>query len=211
MNKIEQMLSGKISMEEFLRLVNSDPVLFNQLRELVPQSARDNEEHPLWKRISFDTLKHNDFDVYKCLCWLCRFDGSIADNLNIFATIRRVYTFSHPSVECTNHYSDAFNLSLDVIKDCFDGPEVEKYVEEVLNAALMIPAKGKRKKYAQEKIHALFHYEDKIRPRWIQGPEWPNGKSSPLKFCCQKRAGEKVEYYFVDVETGEARTVIQYF
>lgn len=211
MNEIEQMLTGNMDMKDFLRLLHTDAIFRDQLRELVPQPAKSNPDHPLWKKISFDSLKRYNFDFYRFLCWLCRFNGSIADNLNVFSAIQRVYTFSHPDIKCTNYYSESFDLYLDVIKDCYDGPEVEEYVEEIMKDALMLPTKGKRKKYAQERVRALFHSEDGMRPRWIQGPEWPGGRSYPMKFCHQKRIGEKVMYYFVDVETGKEKVVTQHF
>ena len=37
------------------------------------------------------------------------------------------------------------------------------------------------------------------------------GANSPMKFVEQKRHKEQVEYLFIDIDTEEERTVIQYY
>lgn len=71
--------------------------------------------------------------------------------------------------------------------------------------------KSERNKKAKEEIRKLFHVEDKKRPKWIQGAAWPMGKKSPMKYVDKKRIGERVDYYFIDVDTNKERIVQQWY
>lgn len=211
MNTIELLLSGQMEMSEFISILKSDQSLQNQIREFVPQEAINNQNHIFWKRISYKALENTEFDLYKLLLRLGKFDGTIGDNLNIFGIIRRGYTYHHPEIKCTEKYTAAFALYLDVTGDCFDGPEVRHVVERIIQDALPLKTKSKRTQQARAEVKAQFHIEDKKRPRWIQGAEWPMGENSPMAFISQKRHGELVEYFFRDVDTGYERTVTQFY
>lgn len=211
MNTIELLLSGQMEMSEFTSILKSDQSLQNQIKEFVPQEAVDNPSHIFWKQIGYKALENTEFDFYKLLLRLGKFNGTIGDNLNIFDIIRRGYTYHHPEINCTEKYTAAFDLYLDTIRDCFDGPEVRHVVERIIQDALPLKTKSKRTQQARAEVKAQFHLEDKKRPRWIQGAEWPMGENSPMAFISQKRHGELVEYFFRDADTGYERTVTQFY
>lgn len=211
MNEIELMLTGQIGIKTFLAQLKADFALQQQLRNLLPIEAIDNKDYALWKRISFDTFKKYNFDLYYLLIKMFRFNDSIADNLNIFGTIKSVYCYSHPNTVCTTMYSDMFNLYLSVIKDCFDGPEVRAHVYKIIEEAYALRTKKARIEKAKNDIRVLFHQDDSLRPRWIHGPEWPMGIYSPMKFIKQKSFGESVKYIFKDVDTGEEKSIVQFY
>lgn len=211
MNWIEEMLIGKIDMAEFLSMLKSDTNLQNELRALVPKEARDNLACDLWKEYSYPTLAKYNFDLYELLISMSRLDGSISDNLNVFSRISKVYFFVHPGVVCTKRYEELFDLYLDATSNSMDGPEVKHIVERVILDAMRLSTKSKRRKQAKSEIDQQFHLVDNKKPRWIQGPEWPMGIRAPMMFISQKRRAEAVDYCFIDVDTGVARTVIQYY
>lgn len=211
MSIIEQMLTGQIDMPEFIAQFKSDIQLQNQIRDLIPESAKNNPSHELWERIYYGSFKNNDFDFVRFLHWICRFDGTMGDNLNIFSVFQSIYTFYQPNIKCTMKYEKAFNLYLAVVRDCYDGPEVQHIVEAIINNALPLKTKAQRIKQAKQDIEEQFHIADTKRPRWIQGPEWPMGKNSPMAFLSQKRKGELVQYSFVDVDTSDEKIVEQYY
>ena len=211
MNIIEQMLIGEMEMKKFVKLLHTDINLQNELRALVPADAINNEDHTLWKRIGYNTFRKHKFDLVSVLACICKFDGTIGDNLNIWSTVETVYKFNHPDLVCTKRYEESFDLYLDVIQDCYDGPEVEHIVETIVQNALQYKTKKMRIATAKNDVREAFHVEDRKRPYWIQGPEWPMGAQSPMKFNSRKRVGEFVQYYFVDVDTGEGRTVEQFY
>lgn len=212
MNPIEQMLTGQMEMREFIPLLKNDETTRKEINMLIPEQAKRNREHDFWeKRISYTSLRNSDFDLIKFLNWLARFDGSIGDNLNIFAIIQAVYLYHCPDLPCTQRYKDAFQLYLDVTKDCFDGPEVHDLVQKIIQNALALKGKGKRIALAKTEIQRLFHTENSKRPRWIQGAEWPMGHLSPMRFISQTRKGEAVQFLFEDVDTKKVRIVEQFF
>lgn len=211
MDRIEQMLVGNLDMREFISFLNRDKNLVQMLRQLVPQDAVMNRNHPLWKQYNYEALEKYDFDLYELLLGRFRFDGTIGDNLNIFGCIRRIYCYQHPEITCTEKYKKAFLLYLDVTKDCFDGPEVSHVVEEIINQALTMPTKKQQIAHAKSEIISLFHVVDKKYPRWIQGPEWPMGAHSPMMFIEKRRKGEAVYFEFCDYDTSERKTVVQWY
>lgn len=208
---LKNMLTGQISMKEFIVALNQDSQLQKELSALVPKDARNNSFHDLWKRYSYAALQKTNFDLYLHLLKMFDFDGTLGDNLNIFSAIRVVYCYRYPETQCTTMYEEAYDLYLDTINDCFDGPEVADIVEKIIQKALQIKGKGNRKKAAKCVMVESFHITDGKRPRWIQGPEWPMGSMSPMKFLSQKRKGEQVEYTFEDIDTGTIRVIKQFY
>ena len=211
MNIIELMLIGELKMKDFIKLLHTDINLSNQIRALVPTDAINNENHKLWNKISFSTFQKHDFDLLSVLSWVCKYDGTIGDNLNIWSTIKTVYAYNNPDLQYTKMYEEAFSLYLDVIQDCYDGPEVEHIVETIVQNALQYKTKKSKIEAAKKDVRVAFHLEDRKRPYWIQGPEWPMGIKSPMKYVSRKRVGELVQFCFVDVDTGEYRIVDQYY
>ena len=211
MGNIQLMLSGKMEMSEFIILLKTDPITQEEVRNLVAKEAINNVDHGLWKNIAFSSLKNNNFDFIRFLQWMCKFDGTIEDNLNIFSAIERAYLFYYPEFKCTSSYDDKFDLMLDVIKDCFDGPEVSDLVERVIEKSLALKTKKQKISHAKSEIHSLFHVIGSKRPRWIQGAEWPMGKHSPMEYVETKRRGEQVHYVFRDVDTNDIRIVTQMY
>lgn len=208
---LEKMLLGQIEMSEYLYVLTSNFNLQDELSSIIPKNAIENPSHPLWKSVSYRFLFQYNFDLYNCLISFHKLDDSIADNLNIFGLIQRIYTYTNPDFAFTTKYYDAFDTYLDIVKDCYDGPEVGELVNDIIKKCLCIKTKIGRKKEGQKQILDAFHVTGKNKPRWIQGAEWPMGVNSPMKFLKQKRHKEQVEYLFIDVDTEEERTVIQYY
>lgn len=211
MTVLQQMLSDQIEMNEYLYILKSDLNLQKELNNLVPMNAKNNPSHPLWKYASYDFLLKYNFDLYNCLISFHRLDDSISDNLNIFGLIKKIYFYTNPNFTFTTKYHDAYETYLNVVKDCYDGPEVRELVNDIINRCLHLKSKSERKKEGQIKIQEGFHLSNKKKPHWIQGAEWPMGVNSPMKFIKQKRHKEQVEYLFIDVDTDEERTVIQFY
>lgn len=210
MTMIEQMLSGKMEMSAFISCL-SDASVQEEIRALIPQEAKENREHPLWQYHAYDPLHATAFDLFVYLKKARRFDGSIADNLNIWGTLRAFYSYHSPDFPFTTIYRDRFDLYLDSIRDCFDGPEVRNCVENIIKQAFALKTKTAQRKYANEEIKKVFHVADQKRPRWMQGPEWPMGANTPMRFLSQKRTGEVTQYRFEDVDTQQQRLVEQFY
>lgn len=71
--------------------------------------------------------------------------------------------------------------------------------------------KTKRIKAAKQCLRELFHTTGRKCPYWLEKPNWPMGKNSPMKYLSRKRDGERVIFTFQDVDTGEIREVEQFY
>ncbi len=210
-NVLEQMLTGKMAMCAFVSLLRTDDHLQMYIRALIPAEAVNSRQHAFWKRISYEAFRRSQFDFIKFLNGVCRFDGSVGDNLNVFSFLKNVYTYSRPDFKCTTLYQEAFDLYFDVVKDCYDGPEVRHIVDQIIHEALLRKTKREKILFVKDAISSQFHLVDKKRPRWIQGAEWPMGMYSPMGFVNQCRNAESVQYQFVDVDTKEVRFIEQFY
>lgn len=208
---IEMVLSGEISMDDFLPQLQKDPKLQDVIRSFVPNEAIQDPAHAFWKVVPYASLQQNNFDYYQFLFWGIHSKGKYGKNLNIFSRIKKAYLFFYPDVSCTSIYEDAFDIYLDAIRDCYDGPEVLETVDNIIAESLQIKPKSKQIRHARTRIQVCFHVENNKRPRWIQGPEWPMGSHSPMVFAGQKKKGEIVQYTFTDADTGVTKFVVQFY
>lgn len=211
MSAIESMLTGETSMAEFLFQLKNRSELHTELNELVPKDAFYHPEHPLWQNIAYEFLEKYNFDLYITITSTFKLDGSIGDNLDIFGAIKAIYRWLNPSLQYTVQYHDAYDLYLDAAGEYYGGPEVDGLIDEVIRSCLGIRLKGQRIKAAKQRLMDLFHTEDRKRPYWIQGAEWPMGTNTPMKYIRAKKADESRIYLFQDVDTAELREVVQYY
>lgn len=179
---IEQVLTGNIDMEQFLKKLQDDPELQEYIRRLVPEEAKEDPSHVFWKSVSYPSVKRDHFDYYRFIfrmansdLWASHPDGRIGKYLNIFSLLKKAYLYYYPDIVCTRRYEDVFDVYLDAVGDCFEGPEVCALVEQIILDTMQLSAKSKRVKQARTVLRDVFHIESSKRPRWIQGPEWPMG------------------------------------
>lgn len=208
---IENVLSGVLSMDEFLEKLQEDAYLQKYIRNLVPCDAINNPSHNFWKIVPYESLRHNNFDYYSFLFWALHSGDMFGNNFTIFSRLRKAYLFYHPDVSCTSKFEEEFNLYLDAIKECYDGPEVRELVEYIVADAVQFRSNAQKLKRAKMLVSEKFHVNNSKRPRWIQGPEWPMGSFSPMAFVGQKKGGDLVEFEFKDVDTGETKIVRQFY
>ena len=213
MNPIEALLKGKLDPSDFMRQYRTDDELYSQIQALIPTDAINDENHEFWndRSVLCDGLSCYGYDVREMLFSHCGFGETAEDRLEIFNTIRSLYFSSHPSFRCTDKYEDEIFFRIDIAGDYYGGKEVEHLIDEIAACTVNIRPKGERKKEAKRQMEALFHTEVGKKPRWIQGPAWPMGKQSPMKFISQKRFSDGVDYTFKDVDTGETSNVREYY
>lgn len=210
MNIIEEVLVGNIKMDDFVEMLVTDPNMYKIFDNMVPQEAFNNEEHPFWQDNCYSQYKVDGFDCFKVLRRLFRFDKSIGDNLSIFSTIKRAYTFHCSDIKCTTEYSDLIRLYLDSVASYYEGPEVDKHIEKIVRDSLVFKTKKDKIKYIKSTLKKEFQITER-KPYWIQEGEWPaTSEGVPMIFVSQKRTGELYEYTFKHPETGELRVVEQY-
>ena len=211
MNAVEEMLTGKMRMIDFLQLLKNNEELRQYIRTLIPDYAKNVKEHPFWNGEFYTLIKHSNYDLLKYIEGVCKLNGSASDNYKIWSIFYSVYKYEHPNLDYTNKYSEEFDFYLLAIGESYEGEEVEHIIEKIINDTANISPKTKRIKAATEGLKEAFHIEGQKRPRWIQGAEWPCGVDSPMQFVGQKSKGEEVTYTFKDVTTGELREIVQYY
>ena len=211
MEVIEKMLRGEISITEFGRLLIEDESIRDSLNSLIPQDAKWNYSHPLWKFHGYQPLLRCDFDLSKSILERFKFDDTNGDNLNVHSAIKRIHRFNFPEFEYTNIYSEIFDIELSVMGEYYGGPEVKNVIKDIVDKCLAIKTRTARIKEGKRLIREAFHTEDRNIPRWVQGAEWPMGSKSPMKFLEKKCKGEARHYIFSDVDTGEIRVIEQYY
>ena len=128
-----------------------------------------------------------------------------------FDAIASVVVVAYPDVKPTSFYNDEETFYLASIGSYIGGSEVEAAIFDLLSQFPYTMSKNRRQSEAKKAIKKLFHVAGFVYPRWVQEPEWPMGKTSPMKFVSQKRVGECVQFLFRDVDTGDTRIVEQLY
>ena len=214
MSLLDDFVCGKAESQAFVDALKNDPEIREEIRDLIPLEVRTDPEHPIWRRRSYELYNTKyGFDCLKLMESLFRLDCSIGDMFNIESELGTFYVLRHPDVKASTRFKDLFNFCLDVSRDIYEGPEVNGFLEAVLNEYSDIRPKALRIRLAKERIKKEFHVEGNHYPRWIQGPEWPMGKSSPMKFVksVHKKGSDLVEFIFEDVDTGDIRVVEEFY
>ena len=217
MNIIFNFLEGNVSFDEFWKAWTADQALRNWLDNLVDLKQELPEEWLADKNYCgirlvihrhyggsasafINSSPYPDKHVPKCLSISAKYD-----------TLAAVVLLAYPELKTTAKYKEQEDYYFSVVSDYFDGEEVIPIIERTL---LSIPnniGKTKRIKAAKKALKDAFHVEGMAYPRWVQEPEWPMGKNSPMKFERQEKLGELVRFYFVDVDTGEHRVIEQLY
>lgn len=123
--------------------------------------------------------------------------------------IASVVIIAYPDAVITNKYLEARHYYYKVCSEYFGGEEVQTFIDDTLSA--FWHEKGKvRITMAKKAIKDAFHLTNNKRPNWIQEPEWPMGKNSPMRFVSQSHNADLFKYVFEDVDTGEQRIVEQF-
>ena len=204
-------LSGYIPIQEFVNCFRSNTNFRKYIDAFMPSDAIGNPNHPIWEKYSYESMKVQNFKISTTIFDRCLFNDTPSDNLNIFGYIKYFVNFTAPETVFTMKYHDEFFLYLDITQDCFEGSEVQGLVNAIVRECSALTPKKARIKIAKEKIQHLFHVCDNKRPHWIQGPEWPMGKKTPMKYVDCKRKGEIVVYKFIDVDTKMFKSIVQHY
>ena len=212
MEIVRDFLRGKCDAVNFMKEYMSSNELHGYIQSLIPLEAIADPSHEYWRRcILRSGLECYNFDVRQMLFSHCGLGEQEEEQREIFSTIRAIYLWINPNQKCTNIYDDRINFLLDLEADCFGGPEVAHFVKAIVNELFTMKPKSARKKAGKAKVEELFHVVDKVKPRWLHGPEWPMGINSPMAFVAQNKVGNMVNYEFRDVDTGHTRIIKQYY
>ena len=213
MNPIESFLKGKLDLTDFWEQYRTDEELYRQVQALIPAEAVNNEDHEFWNNRTAlrDVLSCYDYDIRDMLYSHYGDAETDEDRLGFFYTILSLYFYDRPAFRCTTKYEDSVFFRSDIAGEVYGGRDVEHLIDEIAAGSAGIRSKSERKKKAKRQLEELFHTAGGKKPRWIQGPAWPMGKQSPMRFVSQKRFSDGVDYVFEDVDTEEQSVVREYY
>ncbi len=217
MNAIIDFLEGRVSFDEFWKEWTTKP----ELQQWLDHVANLKNDLP------------NEWLEDKAYCGIRRaihihYNGSASTFLNSgpfpdpkvpkslsvsakYNALAAVIKLAYPDIKTISTYEEEASYFYGSVSDYYDGEEVIPYIEDLLSLFSTSLGKTKRIKAAKKALKDAFHVEGRNYPRWVQEPEWPMGKNSPMKFERQEKQGELVKFFFVDVDTGEEKVVEQLY
>ena len=218
MQAVFDFVSGKMPFDEFYEFYQSNPSVGAWLNQL----TNFNEPYPpvIERNISFRSVynivrkkgeKISDYlaqIVYNSK--LKGFDLA-ATQCGWFSGVATPVLMAYPTLKQTRIYKQNADYYLDAAGNSIGGKEVDELMCQILDKFPPTMKVAERTKAGKEALWKAFHIKDRKFPRWAQGADWPMGKNSPMEYLGQRRDGELVELRFRDVDTGEERTVEQYY
>ena len=168
MEILKDFMEGKLSVPEFDKEINNNKALLAEVNGLIPDEAKYNPNHELWKKYSYDALVSVDFSLYDHIMKITKVSDRIDDGLNYFSTIEFFYRYCFPQAKIDDYYDKASMTFLEISGDSFDGVDVYDVIENIVKAVLPYKTKKERIAKGKQMIKDAFPVEDNNRPRWIQ-------------------------------------------
>ena len=85
METLKDFMEGKISVPEFDKEIKNNKALLAEVNGLIPDEAKYNPNHELWKRYSYDDFKSENFNLYNHIMRITKVSDRIDDGLDYFS------------------------------------------------------------------------------------------------------------------------------
>lgn len=209
MQRIIDFVSGNLTYEEFETLFTVDPSIWDVAQSLLTPEIMNDNTHPFWSKSNRSRLESNNYSIqYACLSFGFDSVGKVVTH----RMLGELVSYQYPDVILRDPpgFSET-DLREKLGMEYLGGTEVDELIQEVLYRKTEGISVAKFINTAKQELRTLFHLAPRKFPRWIQAPEWPMGRKSPMMFVKQQRSGELVEFLFQDVDTKEQRIVKQYY
>ncbi len=201
MKNIFDFAQGKLTYDEFEVIFESDPDIWKRIQSLVPADIAEPtcEFRNIYPNMcGFETNNYNVKDTIMSF-------GYAASHILAHSLISTLVKYNYPDIVVKDPPSNSAEDVLDKLKlEYLSGNEVDEIIKDTFCQY------SDNKKELKKALKELFHLSRK-HPDWVQEPEWPMGKSSPMEYIGCRENGEKMEYDFKDVDTGEIKTVEQFY
>lgn len=209
MQRIIDFVSGKLTYEEFEEMFTVDSSIWSVAQTLLTPEIMNDNTHPFWTKSNRYRLESNNFSI-RLACLAFGFDS--AGKVITHRMLGELVSYQYPDVILRDPPGNSITDLRDKLgMEYLGGTEVDALIQNVLCRKTEKISVAKFINTAKQELRALFHLTPHSYPRWIQEPEWPMGKKSPMMFVKQQRTGELVELLFQDVDTKEQRIVKQYY
>lgn len=213
-------VTGKVDCDTFKKAWYANPEIglwLDNLVDLVSPMPQEWEKAPL-QMYRLMVHKHYGGSVLNCIekseALHAMHASKLPKWLDIgwhFDLIASIIVVAFPEITPTTFYEEERDFYTNAVGDYVGGPEVEEMIAQIIQQFPSTMPRTKRKKEAKAAIQSLFHIDGTKYPRWVQEPEWPMGKNSPMAYVSRKRQGELVQFVFVDVDTNETKIVEQIY
>lgn len=209
MQRIVDFVSGKLTYAQFEELFTADPTMWDVAQTLLTPEIMNNNNHPFWSKSNRSRLECNNYSVqYACLS----FGYDLVGRVITHRLLGELVSYQYPDIVLR----DPPDVSTDDLRekigmDYLGGPEVDSLVDKLVQSKDDTISATKFIREAKQQLRILFHLVPRKYPRWIQEPDWPMGKHSPMKYVDQKKTGDLVEFFFQDVDTDEMKVIKQYY
>lgn len=211
-------VEGKVDCETFKKVWYANPEIGQWLDQLVDLKSPPPPEWDLLPYSVFRNAIHNHYNGSVLAIIQASDNDPNKDKFPKwvrigwhFHVIAAVVVAAYPHIVPTSYYDDEQNFYMNAVGDYIGGVEVEEIIGQTIQKFPVSLGKTRRKKEAKAAIRKLFHIQGCRYPRWVQEPEWPMGKHSPMAYVSQKRSGDLVQFTFRDVDTGETKIVEQLY
>lgn len=204
MKEVFDFAKGKLSYENFAAAVDAKPEIWAFLQELVPKDIADENCDYRKKYGVSQNFVTNGYDIEETLTAF-GFDD-IGTKIDVCRLIPNLVEYNYPEIKVKrlDPFAKVAKTPLEKMKlDYLGGEEADAIVDAILENENL--SDKEKKALLKEK----FHIAPRKYPHWVQEPEWPCQGAEPMKFIEEKSEGDKFEYIFENVETGEKCTVVQ--
>ncbi|MBQ8834276.1 MAG: hypothetical protein IJ001_05060 [Oscillospiraceae bacterium] len=217
---------GKISVSEMLKQTEERPELLEWLTKIAdPKFKTYTTQTEIGKDfyVCHPPIEHPFNAKLQIQVYVYEGQGSrsrLGRYLNVHSLFSRVITTAFPddAIAVDKTLDEKFCFMLDACPQYIGGPEVDHFLDELLEEIPAGLSKTRRIRLYKEKIKALFPLAGKKYPHWVQDAEWPISPSGkPMRFVEQKRKKGKeyaqtlyTHFIFEDVDTGEVRIIDQF-
>ncbi len=207
-------VSGKVSFEDFIHSYKADPNIGIWLDQL----TNHTEEAPPVVRKSMDfcgfyqVLRggHARKMIEQPGFFKQEYFRTI-EKAGIYSVVATAVLSNYPEVKWTRIYFQDEQFYDKAVAKSLGGTEVELFIDSIVQQFPRTMKAADRVKAARAAVQEAFHIHDRKFPSWPQEPDWPMGKNSPMEYLGRHKDGELVQLHFRDVDTGEERTVEQYY
>ena len=201
--------AGKYSYAEFETLFQLNPEIWDRAQELLTPGMIADPEHPVWDWTLRSRLEPNGFAV-RSACLAFGYDQF--GQGNTWYILSRLVRFHFPDAKIKEPVEESGgDLMGRLGLEDLGGPEVDELIREIVDECRDVRPAKERNKLLKQKLREAFHVKPRKRIYWPQEPEWPMGEKSPMEFVSKEEEGELVRITFRDADTGEERTVEQYY
>ena len=206
MEEVFGFVEGKLSYEEFEKISEEKPEIWTWLQSLL--DAQMQSGSTCLDEGDKMRLEANGNRVeYAAL--------TFGINSTSHVLISHILQGSFPDVQARDPQDNACNDPISILDrlgmSYLGGNEVDELIEKALIPSENDCSHKHTRKEQRSQLKMLFHIVPRKVPVWVQEPEWPMGKNSPMEYTGRKRDGDLVQFCFRDVDTGEEKIVEQFY